>query len=168
MSHCGSTTAATPAEASPIRYDAQPRSSWMIWRNSIRRLSSPLTRDESATAQGIPVKFLESILAELKHGGVVMSQRGAEGGYWLAQPAEEITIAEVMRVVEGPLASVRERRPEEVEYEGSAGHLREVWVALRANMREVLESVTLADVVGNDLPREILDRTDEPESWVSH
>jgi Rrf2 family protein len=128
----------------------------------------PRKRDEIAAAQAIPVKFLESILAELKHGGVVMSQRGAEGGYWLARPAEEITIAEVMRVVEGPLASVRERRPEEVEYEGSAGHLREVWVALRANMREVLESVTLADVVGNDLPREILDRTDEPESWVSH
>jgi Rrf2 family protein len=128
----------------------------------------PLKRDEIAAAQAIPVKFLESILSELKHGGVVMSQRGAEGGYWLAKPAEEITVAEVMRVVEGPLASVRERRPEEVEYDGSAAHLQEVWVALRANMREVLESVSLADVVDNDLPREILDRTDEPESWVSH
>jgi Rrf2 family protein len=128
----------------------------------------PLKRDEIAAAQAIPVKFLESILSELKHGGVVMSQRGAEGGYWLAKPAEQITVAEVMRVVEGPLASVRERRPEEVEYDGSAAHLQEVWVALRANMREVLESVSLADVVDNDLPREILDRTDEPESWVSH
>ena len=128
----------------------------------------PLKRDEIAAAQAIPVKFLESILSELKHGGVVMSQRGAEGGYWLAKPAEEITVAEVMRVVEGPLASVRERRPEEVEYDGSAAHLQEVWVALRANMREVLESVSLADVVENDLPRAILDLTDEPESWVSH
>jgi Rrf2 family protein len=128
----------------------------------------PLKRDEIAAAQAIPVKFLESILSELKHGGVVMSQRGAEGGYWLAKPAEEITVAEVMRVVEGPLASVRERRPEEVEYDGSAAHLQEVWVALRANMRGVLESVSLADVVDNDLPREILDLTDEPESWVSH
>jgi Rrf2 family protein len=128
----------------------------------------PLKRDEIAAAQAIPVKFLESILSELKHGGVVMSQRGAEGGYWLAKPAEEITVAEVMRVVEGPLASVRERRPEEVEYDGSAAHLQEVWVALRANMREVLESVSLADVVENDLPRQILDLTDEPESWVSH
>jgi Rrf2 family protein len=128
----------------------------------------PLKRDEIAAAQAIPVKFLESILSELKHGGVVMSQRGAEGGYWLAKPAEEITVAEVMRVVEGPLASVRERRPEEVEYDGSAAHLKEVWVALRANMREVLESVSLADVVENDLPRQILDLTDEPESWVSH
>jgi Rrf2 family protein len=128
----------------------------------------PLKRDQIAAAQAIPVKFLESILAELKHGGVVMSQRGADGGYWLARPASEITIAEVMRVVEGPLASVRERRPEEVEYEGSAAHLQEVWVALRANMREVLEGVTLADVVENSLPREISDRTDEPEAWVSH
>jgi Rrf2 family protein len=128
----------------------------------------PLKRDEIAAAQAIPVKFLESILSELKHGGVVMSQRGAEGGYWLAKPAEQITVAEVMRVVEGPLASVRERRPEEVEYDGSAAHLKEVWVALRANMREVLESVSLADVVENDLPRQILDLTDEPEAWVSH
>ena len=128
----------------------------------------PLKRDEIAAAQEIPVKFLESILAELKHGGIVMSQRGADGGYWLARPADDITIAEVMRVVEGPLASVRERRPEDAGYDGTAAHLQEVWVALRANMREVLESVTLAAVVANELPRAVLDLTDEPESWVSH
>src|SRR6266480_7137751 len=83
----------------------------------------PLKRDEIAAAQAIPVKFLESILSELKHGGVVMSQRGAEGGYWLARPAEEITVADVMRVVEGPLASIRESRPEDIEYDGAAESL---------------------------------------------
>jgi Rrf2 family protein len=130
--------------------------------------SPPLKRDEIAGAQAIPVKFLESILAELKHGGIVQSQRGADGGYWLARAPEEITVAEVMRVVEGPLASVREQRPEDLEYTGSAEHLKDVWVALRANMRDVLENASLADIVGNDLPREILKLTDQPESWVSH
>jgi len=130
--------------------------------------SPPLKRDEIAGAQAIPVKFLESILAELKHGGIVQSQRGAEGGYWLARAPEEITMAEVMRVVEGPLASVREQRPEDLEYTGSAEHLKDVWVALRANMRDVLENATLADIVANDLPREIRQMTDQPESWISH
>jgi Rrf2 family protein len=129
--------------------------------------SPPLKRDEIAAAQSIPVKFLESILAELKHGGIVTSQRGAEGGYWLARPAEEITVAEVMRVVEGPLASVRDQRPEDLSYKGTAEHLREVWVALRANMRDVLEKTTLADIVGNELPREVLALTDHDEAWVS-
>ena len=130
--------------------------------------SPPLKRDEIAGAQAIPVKFLESILAELKHGGIVSSQRGADGGYWLARPADEITVAEVMRVVEGPLASVREQRPEDLEYEGTAEHLREVWVALRANMRDVLENTTLADIVGNDLPSDVVELTDRDEAWVSH
>ena len=130
--------------------------------------SPPLKRDEIAGAQAIPVKFLESILAELKHGGIVQSQRGAEGGYWLARASDEITVAEVMRVVEGPLASVREQRPEDLEYKGSAANLKDVWVALRANMRDVLENATLADIVANDLPREIRQTTDQPESWISH
>lgn len=129
--------------------------------------SPPLKRDEIAAAQAIPVKFLESILAELKHGGIVTSQRGAEGGYWLARPAEEITVAEVMRVVEGPLASVREQRPEDLSYVGTAEHLKEVWVALRANIRDVLENTTLADIVGNELPREVLKLTGRDEAWVS-
>lgn len=128
----------------------------------------PLKRDEIAASQSIPVKFLESIMAELKHGGIVSSQRGADGGYWLARPAEEITVAEVMRVVEGPLASVREQRPEDVDYHGSAEHLKEVWVALRANMRAVLESTSLADIVADDLPRGVIDLTKRDESWVSH
>jgi len=128
----------------------------------------PLKRDEIAAAQAIPVKFLESILAELKHGGIVNSQRGAEGGYWLARPPDQVTVAEVMRVIEGPLASVREQRPEDLSYTGSAERLRDVWVALRANMRDVLENTTLADVVADDLPREVRDLTKKKESWVSH
>src|SRR3954453_22634064 len=125
----------------------------------------PVKRDEIVQAQHIPVKFLESILGELKHAGIVSSQRGAEGGYWLARAAEDITVADVMRVVEGPLASIRESRPEDLEYEGAAEQLRDVWVALRANMREVLESVTLADIAHSDLPKPVERITSQPEAW---
>jgi Rrf2 family protein len=128
----------------------------------------PVKRAEIVQAQKIPVKFLESILGELKHGGIVSSQRGTEGGYWLARPAKEITVADVMRVVEGPLASIRESRPEDIEYVGAAESLREVWVALRANMREVLEGVTLADIAHAKLPKPVEKITELPEAWVSH
>jgi len=100
-----------------------------------------------AAAQAIPHKFLENILADLRNGGIVASQRGAEGGYRLARPAGEITVADVIRVVEGPIASVRGERPDEVEYEGSARALKDVWIELRAAMRGVLEQTTLADLV---------------------
>ena len=105
-----------------------------------------------AQAQEIPLKFLENILGDLRHSGLVRSQRGVEGGYWLARPASEITLAEVIRAVEGPLANVRGVRPESIEYAGSAEPLREVWVAVRASLRSVLEAVTLADVARNELP----------------
>src|SRR5580765_5070562 len=98
-----------------------------------------------ARAQSIPLRFLEQILLDLKHAGLVASQRGAEGGYWLARPAAEIPLARVSRAGEGPLANVRGVRPEELEYEGAAAALREVFVALRASVRTVLEEVTLAD-----------------------
>jgi Rrf2 family protein len=100
-----------------------------------------------AAAQAIPRKFLENILADLRNGGIVASQRGAEGGYRLARPAAEITVADVIRVVEGPIASVRGERPDELEYEGSARPLRETWIELRTAMRGVLEQTTLADLV---------------------
>ena len=99
-----------------------------------------------ATVQSIPHKFLENILADLRNGGIVASQRGAEGGYRLAQPAAEITVADVIRVVEGPIASVRGVRPDEISYEGAAVALREVWIELRTAMRGVLEQTTLADL----------------------
>jgi Rrf2 family protein len=109
--------------------------------------SALLTAERIASAQSIPPKFLENILLELRHAGVVASQRGAEGGYRLARPAAEITIADVIRAVEGPIASVRGARPDEVSYEGAAVALREVWIELRTAMRGVLEQTTLADVV---------------------
>lgn len=113
---------------------------------------APVKGDRIAQAQGIPIKFLENILGDLRQAGLVRSQRGADGGYWLARPAAEITVADVIRAVEGPIAHVRGVRPEDVEYSGSAAPLRELWIALRANMRAVLETATLADLARGKLP----------------
>jgi Rrf2 family protein len=128
----------------------------------------PVKGERIAQAQDIPLKFLENILLELRHHGLVQSQRGVEGGYWLARPAEEITLADVIRAVEGPIANVRGVRPEAVEYAGSAAPLREVWVAVRASMRSVLEEVSLADVAGRTLPRQVAAITNDPEAWEPH
>jgi Rrf2 family protein len=130
--------------------------------------SGPVKGERIAEAQGIPLRFLENILGELKHAGLVASQRGQEGGYWLAKPADEITLAEIIRAVEGPLASVRGARPETIVYEGDAEPLQRVWIALRANIREVLEAVTLADLVSGDLPSEVEQLTKRPEVWDPH
>jgi Rrf2 family protein len=105
------------------------------------------TAEQLATSQKIPPKFLESILAQLRSGGLVASQRGAEGGYRLARPADEISIADVIRELEGPIATVRGARPDELEYVGAAEPLRDIWLELRAQMRGVLEQTTLADLV---------------------
>lgn len=128
----------------------------------------PVKGEQIAQAQGIPLKFLENILLELRHAGLVQSQRGAEGGYWLARPAAEITLADVLRAVEGPLANVRGVRPEAVEYSGPAERLREVWIAVRASLRSVLELVTLADLAAGQLPEEIRGLVSDPEAWRSH
>jgi Rrf2 family protein len=128
----------------------------------------PLKGERIAQAQGIPLKFLENILLELRHHGLVQSQRGVEGGYWLARPADHITLAEVIRAVEGPLANVRGVRPERVEYPGAAERLQEVWIAVRANLRSVLETVTLADVAAGELPQAIAAVTEDPEAWQPH
>jgi Rrf2 family protein len=130
--------------------------------------SGPIKGERIAQAQGIPIKFLENILLELRHAGLVQSQRGAEGGYWLARPAAEINLAEVLRIVEGPLANVRGVRPEEVEYEGAAEHLREVWIAVRANLRGVLEEATLADLVRGELPDVVEELARDPDAWRPH
>jgi Rrf2 family protein len=108
---------------------------------------SLMTGEQIASAQRIPPKFLESILAQLRNGGLVASQRGAEGGYRLAKPAEEISIADVIRELEGPIATVRGVRPDELEYAGAATNLRDIWLELRSQMRGVLEQTTLADLV---------------------
>jgi Rrf2 family protein len=128
----------------------------------------PVKGERIAQAQEIPLKFLENILGDLRHAGIVRSQRGAEGGYWLARPAEEITVADVVRAVEGPIANVRGLGPEAVEYNGSAERLRDVWIAVRANLRAVLEHVTLADVANGNLPDGIGALAADPDAWQPH
>ena len=127
----------------------------------------PQKGDQLATAQKIPLKFLENILLDLKHAGLVQSQRGAEGGYWLAKDPAEITLADVIRAVDGPMATVRGERVETVEYSGPATSLRDVWVAVRASLRRVLESTSLADLVDGELPRAVVDLTHDPEAYIS-
>jgi Rrf2 family protein len=121
-----------------------------------------------AQAQEVPPKFLENILGDLRQGGLVRSQRGAEGGYWLARPASEITLADVIRAVEGPLANVRGVRPDSVTFPGAAEPLREVWIAVRASLRAVLEAVTLADVAAGTLPAVVRGLVADPDAWAPH
>jgi Rrf2 family protein len=120
-----------------------------------------------ATAQGIPLNFLENILGELRHAGIVRSQRGAEGGFRLAKPADQISVADVIRAVEGPLATVRGGPPEESAYPGAAAELPKVWIAVRKNLRDVVERVTVADVASGRLPRAIAKLSQDPEAWVT-
>src|SRR3954451_12840776 len=122
----------------------------------------PVKGEVLAQAQGIPLKFLENILGELRHAGLVRSQRGTEGGYWLPRPAPEITLADVIRAVEGPLASVRGESPSQLAYSGAAQPLAKLWVAVRANLRAVLESVTIAQVAQDELPPLIGELTSDP------
>jgi Rrf2 family protein len=126
----------------------------------------PIKGERIATAQDIPLKFLENILSELRTAGIVASRRGAEGGYWLDLPAAEVTIADVLRAVEGPLASVRGERPERLAPAGAATELPRVWIALRANLRAVLEGVSLADLAAGELPPDIAALADDPEAWL--
>jgi Rrf2 family protein len=127
----------------------------------------PLPGASIASAQGLPSKFLEGILAELRRAGIVASQRGAEGGYRLARPAAQITIADVMRAIDGPLAEVRGVRPEQASYQGAARSLQEVWIAVRASLREVLDHTTLADVASGELPAAVKRLAADPDAWVA-
>ena len=129
---------------------------------------TPVKGERIADAQKIPLRFLENILGELRHAGLVQSQRGAEGGYWLSREPDTITLAEIIRAVEGPLATTRGERPEDLEYRGASEPLQTVWIALRANIRDVLESVTLADIVAGELPPEIVALTEGPDVWQPH
>jgi len=127
----------------------------------------PVKGERLATAQDIPLQFLEHILLELKHQGLVRARRGAKGGYWLARPADEVTVADVVRAVEGPIANVQSMPPESIEYGGNAESLRDVWIAVRANIRSVLEEVTLADLVSGELPSVVEELTAEPDAWAA-
>jgi Rrf2 family protein len=126
----------------------------------------PVKAEALADAQGIPLNFLENILVDLRRVGIVDSKRGAAGGYLLARAADEISIADVIRAVEGPLANVRGMSPESLEYQGSATRLRDVWIALRASIRSVLETVTLADVANGELPAHVVELTQAPDAWL--
>lgn len=127
----------------------------------------PLKAEAIADAQDIPHKFLEGILNDMRRGGLVLSQRGGNGGYWLAKPAGSISIADVIRVVDGPLVSVRGVRPPDLAYTGPAEALLPLWIALRANVREILDGVTLADVASSDLPPAVSDLSRAPDAWTN-
>lgn len=128
----------------------------------------PVTRQALAEAQDIPSKFLEHILSDLKRGGIIGSARGAEGGYWLSRPPAEIAMADIIRAVEGPLADVRGERPESLRYPEDLAGLQRAWIAVRANLRAVLEQVTLADLAAGQLPPAVEAIASDPEAWRVH
>ncbi len=113
-------------------------------------------------SQTIPTKYLENILSELRRAGIVGSQRGSEGGYWLARAADRVSVADIIRAVEGPLADVRGSAPEDLEYEGAAEPLERVWLATRASVRNVLEAVTIADLISGELPPQVEELLESP------
>jgi Rrf2 family protein len=127
----------------------------------------PVKAETVSKAQEIPLNFLENILGELRHAGIVRSHRGAEGGFRLAKPPEKVTVADIMRAVEGPLASVRGGPPEDAAYIGAAESLPRVWIAVRANLRKVVEHVTVADVAAGTLPASVDKLAEDPEAWVT-
>jgi Rrf2 family protein len=126
-----------------------------------------VSADHLAKEQDLPAKFLGAILSDLRRGGLVTSQRGPEGGFKLARDPDTIMIADILRVVSGPMAGVRGMRPETLIYEGEAKHLREVWVAVRGTLREVLEHVTLGQVLRGELPDAVTRFTNDPDAWIT-
>ena len=126
----------------------------------------PVKGERLADSQDIPLQFLEHILLDLKHSGIVRARRGAKGGYWLAKPAEDVSIADVIRAVEGPIANVQSAPPESITYSGSAKELQNVWIAVRASLREVLESTSLADLVSGELPDHVKELADDKDAWA--
>jgi Rrf2 family protein len=127
---------------------------------------APVKGERIAAAQGIPLQFLEHILLELKRASLIEARRGARGGYWLAKDPQEVTVADVIRAVEGPLANIHEHAPEELHYAGAAERVRDVWVAVRAALRSVLENVALADLARGELPWRIDAILGDPEAWM--
>jgi Rrf2 family protein len=125
-----------------------------------------LKGERIARRQGIPLKFLENILVDLRHADLVHAQRGAEGGYRLAREPEDITLGQVIRAVEGPLASVRGEPPERMAYEGSSQNLQRVWIAVRSSLRSVLDGLTLADVVAGRMPEHVRRLIEAPDAWL--
>lgn len=127
-----------------------------------------VTRDELAVAQDIPPRYLEAVLLQLRQAGLVIGQRGSSGGYSLGRPADEISVAEVSRAVDGPLALVQGQRPERVTYAGTSQHLHELWIGLRAAVRSVMEAVTIADLLRGELPSAVRSLVDDADAWQPH
>jgi Rrf2 family protein len=130
--------------------------------------TTPVKGERLASSQGIPLRFLENILLQLRHAGLIDSRRGAEGGYRLARPAQDIALADVIRAIDGPLAGVGGVRPETLDFHGSAAPLKDVWVAVRASLRSVLEHVTVADIAEGELPEHVKALVADEDAWVSH
>jgi Rrf2 family protein len=126
-----------------------------------------VSAEHLADEQHLPAKFLGAILSDLRRGGLVTSQRGPEGGFKLAKDPDTIAVADVLRIASGPMAGVRGLRPETLDYEGSAEHLRDVWIAVRGALREVLEHVTLGEILRGELPTAVTRFTDDPDAWIT-
>ncbi|MFM9697448.1 RrF2 family transcriptional regulator [Streptomyces europaeiscabiei] len=132
---------------------------------AVRQENGPVKAEAIATVQEIPHKFLEGILGDLRRGGLVTSRRGGSGGYRLAREPSAITVADVIRAVDGPIVSVRGERPTGLTYTGSAEPLLPLWIALRANVRRILEGVTVADLAAGALPEPVKGLAAEPTAW---
>jgi Rrf2 family protein len=130
--------------------------------------NTPVKGEELAHAQAVPLRFLENILRELRNAGIVRTQRGTVGGYQLARPAKDVTLADIIRAVEGPLAAVQGVRPENLRCQGAAAELPDVWIAVRANLRAVLERVSLADLAGRRLPASVRKLAATPDARLPH
>ncbi len=125
----------------------------------------PAKGDALAVRQGIPLRVMEPVLGELRRAGIVGSRRGPDGGYWLTRPPAQISVADIVRAIDGPLASVRGERPEDVTYPGAAQPLQQVWLAMRVNLRAVLERVSIADIAAGALPDFVAELIAEPAAW---
>lgn len=135
---------------------------------SLRADERPVSAEELGKEQDIPRGFLQGILADLRRAGLVVSQRGQSGGWRLNRGADEISVADVIRAVDGPLVSVYGIRPESVTYSGSAESLQLVWIAARSSLREVFETVTIAHLAEKKLPKPVTSRLDDEEAWLPH
>lgn len=129
--------------------------------------TEPLTADEIAAQQGLPAKFLGAVLNDLRRAGILASHRGRDAGYSLAKPASQVTAADVIRALEGPLAQVRGVRPEAAKYDGAAEHLQEAWVAVRASLRAVLEHLTVEQISKGQFNPEVAKMVADPDAWVA-
>jgi Rrf2 family protein len=135
---------------------------------AVRPDGAPVSAEELGRLQDIPHGFLQAILADLRRAGIVLSQRGQSGGWRLSKEASDVTVADVIRAVDGPLVSVHGERPEGVSYNGAAGALQLVWIAARSSLREVCEQVTIQSLAEGRLPRAVAARTKDEDAWQPH